>query len=335
MPRTSPSTSYFLVLLDSAPTSCWRTAWPARVPHSRARKRCPRSRADWRFISVRPHGGAGSAVPDARSGRARHVQVAQRRPRSRRAIDRGLGREGPAERRLLRRDRRRSVEDDRRGETWTPVTDGQVKSSSVGAVAVSDSNPDIVFIGMGESCIRGNIEPGDGVYKSTDAGKTWTTPASVTARTSRRSASIRPTRTSSTSRVRPVRRAERRARRSSRAPTAAGRGGACCSATTRPAPSICDRSQQSRTSSMRRSGRRSASSTDVERRPGQRSVQVHRRRRDWTEITRNPGLPPAGLIGRIGVAVSPADSNRVYALVENEDGGLFRSDDAGATWQPT
>ena len=50
----------------------------------------------------------------------------------------------------------------------------RMRSSSVGAVAVSESNPDVVFIGMGESCIRGNIMPGDGVYKSIDAGKTWT-----------------------------------------------------------------------------------------------------------------------------------------------------------------
>src|SRR4029453_7600648 len=59
------------------------------------------------------------------------------------------------------------------GENWTPVTDGQIHSSSVGAVAVSESNPDVVYIGTGESCIRGNIMPGDGMYKSTDAGKTW------------------------------------------------------------------------------------------------------------------------------------------------------------------
>ena len=52
----------------------------------------------------------------------------------------------------------------------------------------------------------------------------------------------------------------------------------------------------------------------------------------WTEITRNPGLPQ-GVLGQIGVAVSPADGRRVWALVEAEDGGLFRSDDGGATWE--
>src|SRR5471032_2273135 len=60
------------------------------------------------------------------------------------------------------------------GENWGPVTDGQLKSASVGAVAVSETNPDEVFIGMGETCIRGNIMAGDGVYRSMDAGKTWT-----------------------------------------------------------------------------------------------------------------------------------------------------------------
>ena len=50
----------------------------------------------------------------------------------------------------------------------------------------------------------------------------------------------------------------------------------------------------------------------------------------WKDLTRNPGLP-AGIDGKIGVAVS-ADSNRIYAMVENENGGIFRSEDGGATW---
>src|SRR4051794_12275365 len=59
------------------------------------------------------------------------------------------------------------------GNSWRPVTDGHLHSSSVGAVAVAPSNPDVVYIGTGESEIRGNIIQGDGAYKSTDGGKTW------------------------------------------------------------------------------------------------------------------------------------------------------------------
>ena len=59
------------------------------------------------------------------------------------------------------------------GTTWEPVTDGQITSSSVGAVAVAETNPDVVYIGMGEVQLRGSITQGDGVYKSTDGGETW------------------------------------------------------------------------------------------------------------------------------------------------------------------
>ncbi|MCI0433939.1 MAG: glycosyl hydrolase, partial [Gemmatimonadetes bacterium] len=60
------------------------------------------------------------------------------------------------------------------GTTWAPVSDGQLRSSSVGAIAVAPSNPDVVYAGMGETQLRGNVMQGDGVYRSSDAGRTWT-----------------------------------------------------------------------------------------------------------------------------------------------------------------
>ena len=56
----------------------------------------------------------------------------------------------------------------------------------------------------------------------------------------------------------------------------------------------------------------------------------------WTDITRNPGMPE-GLIGKIGISISPARSNRVYAFIEADEGegGVYRSDDGGSTWQLT
>src|SRR3990172_9525844 len=60
------------------------------------------------------------------------------------------------------------------GLTWRAVSDGAFKTSSVGAVAIAESNPDVVYVGMGETQLRGNIIQGDGVYKTADGGKTWT-----------------------------------------------------------------------------------------------------------------------------------------------------------------
>ena len=123
------------------------------------------------------------------------------------------------------------------GNNWAPVTDGQINSSSVGAVAVSDSNPDVVYIGMGENCIRGNIMPGDGVYKSTDAGKTWAHVGFRNSTRSRRFASIPPIPTSSTSPASASITGRAKSAASSRAPTAARPGSARCSRIHAPAPS--------------------------------------------------------------------------------------------------
>ncbi|MCK4557060.1 MAG: glycosyl hydrolase, partial [Candidatus Aminicenantes bacterium] len=59
------------------------------------------------------------------------------------------------------------------GINWIPVSDGFFKTGSVGAIAVSEWDSNVVYVGMGEAPIRGNVSHGDGMYKSTDAGKTW------------------------------------------------------------------------------------------------------------------------------------------------------------------
>jgi hypothetical protein len=59
------------------------------------------------------------------------------------------------------------------GINWKPIADAYFKTGSVGAIEVAPSDPNVIYAGMGEACVRGNFSHGDGVYKSTDAGKTW------------------------------------------------------------------------------------------------------------------------------------------------------------------
>jgi len=219
------------------------------------------------------------------------------------------------------------------GENWAPVTDGQITSSSVGAVAVAETNPDVVFIGTGETCIRGDIQPGDGVYKSTDAGKTW---ARV---------GLRETENVSKIRIHPtnpdivfvaafgrhgVPNAERGVFKSADGGKTwrqvlfrNDKTGAADLWIDRRNPNVVFASlwEAYRVEYQMSSGG-----------PGSGLFKSTDGGETWTEITHNPGLP-AGVVGRIGVSVSGADSNRVYAIVEHENGGLFSSDDGGATWQ--
>jgi photosystem II stability/assembly factor-like uncharacterized protein len=222
-----------------------------------------------------------------------------------------------------------------RGVTWAPVTDGQIRSSSVGAVAVAESNPDVVFIGMGESCIRGNVMEGDGVYKSADAGKTWTHLDFPDARVISK-IRIHPTnpdivyvaafgRLSLPSDARGIYKSTDGGKTWKRTLFRDDKTAAVDLSIDRHNPSVMYAAlwEAYRLEYTMSSGG-----------PGSGLFKSTDGGETWTEITRNPGLP-AGVDGKIGVSISGADPNRVYALVENEHGGVFRSDDAGATWTLT
>jgi photosystem II stability/assembly factor-like uncharacterized protein len=219
-----------------------------------------------------------------------------------------------------------------RGMTWTPVTDGQVHSASVGAVAVSDSHPDIVYIGMGESCIRGNAMSGDGVYKSSDAGRTWTHVGFADAPVISK-IRIHPTnpdvvfvaafgRMSAPSQARGIFKTSDGGKTWKRTLFRDERTGGVDISIDARNPNVVFAAlwEAFRLEYTMSSGG-----------PGSGLFKSTDGGETWIELTRNPGLP-AGVVGRIGIAVSGADSNRVYAIVENRDGGLFRSDDGGATW---
>jgi photosystem II stability/assembly factor-like uncharacterized protein len=219
------------------------------------------------------------------------------------------------------------------GVTWRPVSDNSFTSSSVGAVAVSESNPDVVYVGMGETELRGNILQGDGVYKSTDGAKTFT------------HLGLEKTLAISRIRVHPSNpdivyvaalgdpygpNPERGVFKSSdggktwtKSLFKDDKSGAVDLSMDAKHPDVLYAGlwEVFRTPHSLSSGG-----------PGSGLFKTTDGGATWTDLTKSDGLPKS-IWGKTGVAVSGADANRVYAVIEAAEGGVFLSDDAGHSWK--
>ena len=219
------------------------------------------------------------------------------------------------------------------GTTWNPTTDGQINSSSVGAVAVSESNPDIVYIGMGETELRGNIMQGDGVYKSSDAGRTWN------------HIGLEDTHAIAKIRVHPE---------DSNILYVAALGHPYGDNKQRGVFKSIDGGlnwkkilyKSSKTGAIdliidpNNPNTIYASFWQVYRTPykmlgGGPECSLYKSidgGKSWEDISKNPGFAKRPL-GKIGITVSGANSNKLWALVESNEGGVYVSENAGKNWK--
>jgi photosystem II stability/assembly factor-like uncharacterized protein len=218
--------------------------------------------------------------------------------------------------------------------TWVPVTDSTRMAGSIGAVAVAPSDPNVVYVGTGESPPRGNVSPGNGLYRSTDAGKTWT---AIGLGDAGQIAHIHvhphdPDHVLvavlghifGPSEQRGVFRSHDGGKTWQRVLHRDANTGAIDLAVDPTNPRIVYAAlwQARRFPWTFESGG-----------PGSGIFKSIDGGETWREITRSPGLPDSGVVGKVGLAVSPVNPDRVWAIVEHERGGVFRSDDGGASWQ--
>lgn len=219
------------------------------------------------------------------------------------------------------------------GLNWVPITDQWIRTGSVGAIAVAPSDPNVLYLGMGESPVRGNVSHGDGVYKSVDAGRTW------------QHSGLPDSRQISRIRVHPTNAdvayvaamGHLFGPNQERGVFKTTDGGKTWrrilfrDENTAAIDLVLDPSNPRILYAALWQVRRTPWSFDSGG-PGSGLFKSTDEGETWQEITRHEGLPK-GVLGKIGVTVSPVDSNRVYAIVEAEDGGVFRSDDGGLKWQ--
>lgn len=222
------------------------------------------------------------------------------------------------------------------GATWNPVGDGQFATSSAGSLDQCYADPDVVWAGFGEVQFRGNIIPGDGVYRSTDAGLTWKH-MGLDSPTGQQMVSRIRIDPADCNRVYVAVLGDPFGPNEERGVYRTTDGGASWQ-------KILHRSNEAGAVDLVLDPKNPrilfAGFWQVYRRPwmmnsggpGSGLFRSTDGGDTWLELTRNPGLPQ-GLWGKVGVSVSGADANRIYAIVEAEDGGVFVSDDQGATWE--
>jgi len=218
------------------------------------------------------------------------------------------------------------------GTYWENVSDGFFRTSAVGAIAVADSDHNVVYAGMGESCIRGDVSYGDGVYRSTDGGKTWT---HLGLEDTRHIARIR-VHPENADLVYVAALGHTFGPNSQRGVFRSHDGGKSWDKVLFLSEEVgaIDLSLDATNPRILYAAMWEAHRTPwslVSGGPGSGIYKSTDGGDSWQELTGNPGLSQ-GLKGRIGIAASPAKAGRVWATVESEDAALYRSDDAGATW---